>query len=424
MHQLRGRKEVINIDERRIGTLKKAVITAAARTPVGAYLGSLKTVPSEKLLEGILSEVARRGNVNSADIDQVVVGDVLGRVPNVARVAALLAGYDVDTPAYTVDRQCGSSLQATVCAYHSILTGDARIAVAGGVESMSRMPYYLPEHSRYAGFRYGNFEVYDAFANGSENVQPPSLYPGVNMGLTAENVAKKYKISREAQDEFALDSQMKYKRARESGLFEDEIFSVEVLSRRGSFIFDTDEHPKTDTTMESLSKLKPAFLYDGTGTVTAGNASGMNDGASAVIVMDEQRADELGTAKLVRIVAQATAGVDPLVMGIGPVYSTQRALERAGLSLEDIDLFELNEAFAAQSLGCLIELGMQPGSPLYDRVNVNGGAIAHGHALGNSGTRILTTLIYEMKRRKVQYGLATLCIGGGQGISMIVENID
>lgn len=242
------------------------------------------------------------------------------------------------------------------------------------------------------------------------------------MGLTAENVAEKYHITRQEQDAFALDSQRKAKKAMEEGRFKDEILPFEVKDRKGSFPFDTDEHPKPDTTMESLAKLKPAFKKEG-GTVTAGNASGMNDGASAVIVMSARKAKELGIQPLVRIRAMSSVGCDPALMGLGPVYAIEKVLKKTGMKLEDIDLFELNEAFAAQSLGCLKELGMGMGTPMYERVNVNGGAVALGHALGNSGTRILTTLIYEMKRRQARYGIATLCIGGGQGMACLVENV-
>lgn len=404
--------------------MKQCVITGAVRTPVGAYLGSLKTVPAYQLGSLVLEEAVKRGGIEKQDVEQVIMGDVLSKTPNLARVSALVAGFDESVPGFSVDRQCGSALQAVVSAAHAILSGDASVVLAGGAESMSQAPYFMPASIRYEGVRMNKFQVEDAFEYASSHAHPTEKYDGLNMGLTAENVAKKHGITRQQQDAFAYDSQMKWKRAHEAGLFKDEILPVEVQLRKSSFVFDTDEHPKPDTTLEKLEKLRPAFLRDGTGSVTAGNASGMNDGASAVVVMDGDIAKARGIKPLVRIVSSATAGVDPNVMGLGPVPATRLALQRAGLKLEDIGLFELNEAFAAQSLGCLIELGMAPGSPLYERVNVNGGAIAHGHALGNSGTRILTTLIYEMKRRGVRYGLATLCIGGGQGIAMIVENVD
>lgn len=404
--------------------MKKCVITGAARTAVGAYLGSLKTVEAQDLCAAVIREATNRGGIGIDQIDEVIIGDVYGYTPNVARCSALLAGVAESVPAYSVDRQCASSLQAVVSAVCEISADEADIVIAGGVEVMSRMPFYFDPSTRYKPFRMGEKTLYDTFTKGVTLVQPQSLYPGTNMGLTAENVAEKHEISREEQDRFALDSQMKYKVAVETGKFKNEILPFEVVERNKSFIFEVDEHPKLDTTLETLTKLKPAFKKDGTGTVTAGNASGMNDGASALVVMSQEKADELGLKPLVEIVSMASAGVDPRYMGLGPVPAVKKALKKAGLLLDDIDLFELNEAFAAQSLGCLKELGMDMGSELYKRVNVNGGAIAHGHALGNSGTRILTTLIYEMKRRNAVYGLATLCIGGGMGTAMIIKNIE
>lgn len=403
--------------------MKNIVITGAARTAVGAYLGSLKTVEAQDLGAAVISAAVKRSGIALDDIDQVIMGDVYGYTPNVSRCSALVAGVPEAVPAYTVDRQCASSLQAVVSAMYEINAEEAEIIVAGGVETMSRLIYYLPPSARYEGFRLGDSKVYDAFVHGGTMVQPYSMYHVEGMGFTAENIAAKYNISREEQDLFAYDSQMKTKRAQEAGKFKDEIVPFEVKTRKSSFIFDTDEHPKPDTTLEGLSKLKPAFIRDGTGTVTAGNSSGMNDGASAVVVMSQEKAAALGVTPLVRIVSASSAGVDPRIMGMGPVPAVRKALKKANLTLEDIDLFELNEAFAAQSLGCLRELGMDMGSDLYARVNVNGGAIAHGHALANSGTRLLTTLIYEMKRRRVRYGCATMCIGGGQGMAIIVENI-
>lgn len=402
--------------------MSNVVITSAVRTAVGGYLGSLKTVPAEDLAKPVLEEVLIRSGITPDSVDHVILGDVLSHVPNIARVASLKAGYNIETPAYTVDRQCSSALQAVISGVQAIKAGDEKIVVAGGVENMSRAPYYMPDNYRYEGFRMGDFAVSDAFAYASSHAHPADIYRGLNMGLTAENVAKRYDISREMQDEFAYKSQQKYKAAHDAGKFTDEILPIEVKLRKESFIFDTDEHPKPNTSLEKLGTLKPAFLQDGTGTVTAGNSSGMNDGASAVVLMAEEKARELGCQPLVKVVATAAAGVDPKVMGLGPVPATRKVLALAGLTLEDIDLFEFNEAFSAQSLGCLIELGMGPGTELYERVNVNGGAVAHGHALGNSGTRILTTLIYEMKRRNSRYGLAALCIGGGQGLAVIAEN--
>lgn len=400
--------------------MKSCVITGAARTAVGGYLGSLKTVEAQDLAAAVLKEAAGRSGIALEQVDQVVMGDVYGYTPNVARCAALIAGVPEQTPAYTVDRQCASSLQAVVSAVYEIMSGEADIILAGGTEVMSRLTYYMDPSTRAEPLKMGNKTLYDTFFNGVTLVQPKSLYPGLNMGLTAENVAAKHSITREEQDRFALDSQSKMKKALEEGRFKDEIVPYEVKLRKSSFIFDTDEHPRPETSMETLGRLKPAFKEGG--TVTAGNSSGMNDGASAVVVMSEEKAKELGCKPLVKIVSHSSAGVDPSVMGLGPVPAIQKALKKAGLTLEDIDLFEINEAFAAQSLGVLKELGMDVGSRLYERVNVNGGAIAHGHALANSGTRILTTLIYELKRRGGRYGVASLCIGGGQGMALVIEN--
>ena len=399
--------------------MQDVVITSAVRTPVGAYLGSLKTVEAQDLAAAVIKEAAARSNVPLDQLDQVILGDVYGYTPNVARCAALLAGVPVEVPAYTVDRQCASSLQAVMSAAYEIMSGEADIICAGGVEVMSRLTYYLDPSARYAPLRGGDKMLSDTFAHGVTIVQPQALYPNLNMGLTAENVADKYHITRQEQDAFAADSQRKAKEAMAAGKFKEEILPYEVKERKGSFLFDIDEHPRPETTVDSLAKLRPAFKQGG--TVTAGNASGMNDGASAVIVMSAAKAKELGCKPLVTIKAMSSAGCDPALMGLGPVYAIRKVLDKTGLTLEDIGLFELNEAFAAQSLGCLKELGMDMGSELYGRVNVNGGAIALGHALGNSGTRILTTLIYEMGRRQVRYGIATLCIGGGQGMACMVE---
>lgn len=400
--------------------MKSCVITGAARTAVGGYLGSLKTVEAQDLAAAAIKEAVSRSELSLSDLDQVVMGDVYGYTPNVARCAALIAGVPEEIPAFVVDRQCASSLQAIASACHEISAEEADIVVAGGVETMSRMTYYLDPSSRYQAFRLGDKPLYDTFSHGVTIVQPPSLFPGLNMGLTAENVAEKYGITREEQDAFALDSQMKMKTAKEAGKFEDEIVPFEIKSRKGSVTFEVDEHNSPDTTLESLAALRPVFKKDG--TVTAGNASGMNDGASAVVVMSAEKAEALGKKPLVKILAVSSTGCDPRIMGIGPVSAIKKALGKVNLTLEDIDLFELNEAFAAQSLGVLKELGMEPGTELYKRVNVNGGAIAHGHALANSGTRLTTTLIYEMKRRNARYGVVSLCIGGGQGMAMIVEN--
>jgi acetyl-CoA C-acetyltransferase len=400
--------------------MKKCVITSAARTAVGGYLGSLKTVEAQDLAAAVIKEATNRSKIKVEDIQQVIMGDVYGYTPNVARCAALVAGVPVEVPAFTVDRQCASSLQAVVSATQEIISGNADIIMAGGVEVMSRLVYYLDPSTRAEPFRLGDKKIYDTFTHGVTIVQPKSLYPELNMGITAENIAERYSISREEQDKFAYDSQMKMKASMDENKFKDEIVPFEVKLRKSSFIFDKDEHPRPETTMDTLSALRPVFKKDG--SVTPGNSSGMNDGASAVVVMSEEKAEELGCKPLVKILSYSSAGVDPSIMGMGPVPAIRKALDKAGLKLEDIDLFEINEAFAAQSLGVLKELGMDMGTELYKRVNVNGGAIAHGHALANSGTRILTTLIYELKRRNGKYGIASLCIGGGQGMALVVEN--
>jgi acetyl-CoA C-acetyltransferase len=395
-------------------------VIGAARTAIGGYLGSLKTEPEQRLAAAAIRTAIQRSGLDDKEVDQVIMGNVAGVAPNVARVGLLLAGLPVETPGYSVDRQCGSGLQAAVNAAFEIGMGQAEVIVAGGAECMSRIPFYLPLSSRYEAYRMGDFQVLDGFMTKSANAQPPDQYPGLNMGITAENVAKKYGVSRRDQDDFALDSQRKACAAIDAGSFETEIFPYEVKRKKDSFVFAVDEFPRRDTAVEKLSRLRPAFL-DG-GTVTAGNSSGMNDGAAALVIASEDRAAADGSRRLARILGAAVAGVDPAVMGLGPVPAIRKLLSAHDLALKDIDLFEINEAFAAQSLGVLKELGMAPGQPLYDRVNVNGGAIALGHPLGCSGARILITLIHELRARKGQYGVASLCIGGGQGIAVLVEN--
>ena len=410
------------------------VITCAVRTAVGSYLGSLKTLEPKHLGAQLMQQAIAKAGIKDTDIDEIIIGDVLSYTPNLARTAMLEAGFDRHIPAYTVDLQCASALRAIVNGHQEITTGDADVVLAGGIEVMSRAPYVLPYNLRYEGGRMGNLMVQDGNLNAlyypyacpkaanPEEQEDPASYKGLGMGITAENVAARYGFTREDQDKFAFDSQMKTKAAQESGKFVDEIVPVVVPNKKGNITFAVDEYPKPNTTMETLGKLKAAFKKDG--TVTAGNASGMNDGASCVILMSEEKAAELGKKPLVKIVATGAAGVSPAYMGLGPVPAVKKALAKAGLKVEDIGLWELNEAFAAQSLGCLKELGLEPGTPGYEIVNVNGGAIAHGHALANSGSRILVTLIHEMKRRNVKYGMATLCIGGGQGLAVLVENCD
>ena len=401
----------------------KVVITSGARTAVGAFLGGLKTVPVEQLAATAIKEALKRSNnLDPHLVNDVVLGHVesSGDAPNLGRNAALLAGLD-HVPGYTLNRICGSGIQSIVNATQDILSGNSEIVVAGGAESLSRAPYYLPLEVRYDGFKMGNQELRDANTKYHHNCQPYPQFPIMHMGNTAENVVKKYEISREDQDLFAYNSQMKAKAAIESGRFEKEIVPVEIKGRKGSVtIIDKDEHPKPHTTLEALAKLRPAFEKDG--SVTAGNASGLNDGGAAVVVMSEEKANELGLAPMAEIVDFAVAGLDPSVMGLGPVFAIRKLLEKTGMAKEDIDLYEINEAFAGQMLGCMKELEMYLDSPLYDRINVNGGAVALGHPLGMSGTRITISLMYELIDRNAKYGIASACIGGGMGIALLIKN--
>lgn len=402
--------------------MKKCVITSAARTPVGAYLGGLKTVPVEELATIAIKEAVKRSNLNKEDIDDVILGHVTSSAdaPNLGRNAALLAGLD-HVPGFTVNRICGSGIQSIALGLMEIQTGNSEVVVAGGAESLSRAPYYLPLNARYEGFKNGSQELKCANTMSHHNSQPKSVSPvPIHMGNTAENVVRLYNISREDQDLFAYHSQMKAKAALESGRFVQEIIPVEIKTRKGVTIVDTDEHPKTNTTLEALAKLKPVF--DKSGTVTAGNASGMNDGAAALVLMSEEKSQSMGLKPMATVVDYAVTGLDPLVMGLGPVSAIQKLLKKTGLELKDIDLFEINEAFAGQTLGCLKELDMYIGSPLYERLNVNGGAIALGHPLGMSGSRITLSLVYELKLRNARYGIASACIGGGMGIAILIEN--
>lgn len=399
------------------------MITSGARTAVGAFLGGLKTIPVEELAATAITEALKRSN----NLDPHLVNDVVfghvessGDAPNLGRNAAMLAGLD-HVPGYTLNRICGSGLQAIVNAAQDIMVGNSEIVVAGGAESLSRAPYYLPLEARYKGFAMGNYELKDANTKFHHNCQPYPQYPIMHMGNTAENVVRKYEIPREDQDLFAYNSQMRAKAAIESGRFEREITPVEIKGRKGEVtIIDKDEHPKPYTTLEALAKLKPVFEKDG--TVTAGNSSGLNDGGAAVVVMSEEKANELGLEPMAEIVDFAIAGLDPSIMGLGPVFAIRKLLEKTGMAKEDIDLYEINEAFAGQMLGCMKELDMYLDSPLYDRLNVNGGAVALGHPLGMSGTRITISLMYELIERKAKYGIASACIGGGMGIALLIKN--
>jgi acetyl-CoA C-acetyltransferase len=389
-----------------------AVIVSACRTPIGAFGGALKDVSAVDLGSVVIKEAIARAGVAPADVGDVVMGCVLqaGNGMNVARQAALKAGLPIDTPGETINRVCGSGLQAVVHAVEAIGVGYVDTIVAGGTESMSNAPYLL-KGARW-GYRMGNAEAIDSMI--AEGLT--CAMSACHMGMTAEEVARRYGVSREDQDAFAAASQTRATQAIQGGMFKAEIVPVPVPQRKGdAVLFDTDEYPRAGTTPEKLAALKPAFLKKD-GTVTAGNASGINDGAAALVVTTADKARALGTPPLARIMAYASVGVDPMVMGIGPVSAVRKALDRAGLTIGDIDLFELNEAFAAQSIAVIRELGVDPA-----RVNVHGGAIALGHPIGASGARVLTTLLYALKARKLRYGVASLCIGGGMGIAMVVE---
>ncbi|MDI6838098.1 MAG: thiolase family protein [Rhizobiaceae bacterium] len=403
--------------------MKRAIITSYARTAIGTFLGSLREVPVEVLGAIAIQGAIKRSNLGKHQVDEVIMGHALpsGEAANIARVSLLLAGLTETTPGYTVCRMCGSGIQAIVSAMHEIQAGDAEIVVAGGTENLSRVPYYLPLSVRYQGLRNLNYELLCSNQRHSETAQPPSMYPGLNMGLTGENVAERCQISREDQDLFSLESHRKAIAAIRSGRFAEEIVPVEIEQKKGPPItFEVDEHPRENTSLEALARLRPAFKKDG--TLTAGNSSGINDGAAALVVMSEDKGNALGLKPLAYVVDYAVTALDPRIMGLGPVTAIPRLLKKAGLQLQDIDLFEINEAFAGQILGCLKELGMYMGTPLYDRVNVNGGAIALGHPVGMTGARLTGTLAYELRHRNLRYGIASACIGGGMGIALLIEN--
>lgn len=393
--------------------MENAVIVSAARTPVGSFNGSLASVGTVDLGKLVIAETLNRAGVESGLVDEVVMGNVLqaGLGQNPARQAALAAGLADSVPAYTVNKVCGSGLKTVALAAQSIAAQNAEVVIAGGMENMTRAPYLLDSRARW-GYRMGNQQVIDTMVHDGLTCATNHYH----MGITAENIAQKYQISRQEQDELALRSQQLAAQAVAAGVFDAEIVPVTIKSRKGETVFARDEYPRAEATAEALAKLKPAFSADG--TVTAGNSSGINDGAAAVLVMAESKAKELGLQPLARIRSYASAGVNPALMGLGPVPATQKALQKAGLALTDIDLVEANEAFAAQFLGVGRELHFD-----MDKTNIHGGAIAIGHPIGASGTRILVSLLYGMQAKDVQFGLATLCIGGGQGIAMIVERM-
>ena len=388
---------------------KDVVIASAARTPVGAFNGGLSTLPASELGKAAIVAALERAGVSANEVNEVVMGQILtaGTGQNPARQAAIGAGVPVESTALVLNQLCGSGLRAVAAGYQSIRNEDADIVVAGGQESMSQAPHcaHLRDGQKLGGLQMIDTMLVDGLLD---------VFNGYHMGNTAENVASQFGISREMQDAFAASSQQKAEAAQQAGRFDDEIVPVTIKGRKGDTIVDTDEHPRHGTTVESLSGLRPAF--DKEGSVTAGNASGLNDGAAATVLMSAAAAAERGITPLARIVSWATAGVDPSIMGTGPIPASTAALRKAGWTIDDLELVEANEAFAAQACAVNQEMAWNP-----DLVNVNGGAIALGHPIGASGARVLTTLLYEMQRREVHRGLATLCIGGGMGIAMCVE---
>lgn len=388
------------------------VIASACRTAIGTFGGTLKDVPAAELGAIVVKEAVKRAGIKPEMVDEVIFGNVLqaGLGQNIARQVTLKAGLPIETTAMTINIVCGSGLKSVALAANQILAGESEIVVCGGTENMSAAPYAVP--SARWGARMNNSKMIDVMVN-------DGLWDAFNqyhMGITAENVAEKYGITREMQDEFAVASQSKAEAAIKAGKFKDEIVPVVIHGKKGDTVFDTDEHPKFGTTLEKVAKLKPAFKKDG-GTVTAANASGINDSAAALVVMSKEKADELGIKPLATIVSYATGGVDPSIMGVGPVPAVTKAMARANMTIDDFDLIEANEAFAAQSLAVAQDLKFD-----MSKVNVNGGAIALGHPIGASGARILVTLLYEMQKREDAHtGLATLCIGGGQGQALIVK---
>lgn len=389
---------------------REVVIVSACRTPIGTFGGTLKDISAVKLGSIVMAEALKRAGINGEQVDEVVFGCVLqaGLGQNVARQCMIHAGIPKEVTAFTINKVCGSGLRAVSLAAQMIKAGDADVILAGGTENMDLAPYLVPK-ARW-GYRMSNNTLVDEMVFGGLT----DIFNGYHMGITAENVAEQYQISREEQDAFALRSQINAASAIESGSFKDEIVPIVIPGKKGDFVFDTDEHPKK-TSVEALAKLGPAFKKGG--TVTAGNASGINDAAACVVVMSKDKADELGIKPMASILSYASGGVDPSIMGVGPVPAVRKALDKIGASLEDMELIEANEAFAAQALAVGKDLGFEK---VMDRLNVNGGAIALGHPIGSSGCRILVTLLYEMQKRGARKGLATLCIGGGMGTALIV----
>ena len=399
--------------------MRDVFILGAKRTPIGTFGGSLKDIPAPKLAALVIKESLKQAKISPEEVDEVVVGNILmaGQGMGPGRQASIYAGIPSEVPAYTVNMMCASGMKSIMIGATDIALGEADLVVTAGMENMSQAPFLVPYKVRF-GTKFGNMELLDHMIwDGLRDV-----FNGVHMGLTAEVLAEEFEITREEQDTFAYESQMKARKAIEEGRFKEEIVSVEVVEKKEKRIFSIDEHPRPNVTLEKLSSLKPVFKENG--TVTAGNASGINDGASSVILASEEFVEKKGLKPLAKIVAWSQAGVDPLRMGLGPVPATEKVLKKAKLSFQDLELIELNEAFAAQSLAVIkkwCEIFGVSRDWIMSRLNVNGGAIALGHPIGASGNRIVVTLIYEMKRRNLKIGLATLCAGGGMGTSLLIE---
>ncbi|MGF1696419.1 acetyl-CoA C-acetyltransferase [Vibrio lamellibrachiae] len=401
--------------------MERVFVVAAKRTPLGSFGGSLKDITAGKLASIAIKGALESGNIQAQNVDEVIVGNVIsaGQGMSVGRQAAIYAGIPSSVPAYSLNMVCGSGMKSVMDAVSHIRSGDAEVVVAAGVEVMSQIPFTVPASVR-DGHKMGNLNLTDLLINDGLT----DVFNQYHMGVTAENVAKECSIGRQQQDEFALASQLKAVAAIEGGVFKDEIVPVDVKKRRETIVFDTDEYPKATATLSGLEKLRPAF--DREGSVTAGNASGINDGASALVLASEQAVKTYNLEPIAEIASYAQTGLDPKLMGLGPVKAVTKALEKAQLSISDIDLYELNEAFAAQALGVVHSLAKEhqvSASSILDNANVNGGAIALGHPLGASGNRILVTLIHELNRRSGQYGVASLCVGGGMGTAVIVKSI-
>ncbi len=394
--------------------MREVVIVSAVRTAVGSFGGSLASLSAQEMGAIVIKEAIQRANLKPEQVDEVIMGNVLqaGLGQNPARQAAIAAGLPIDVPSFTVNKVCGSGLKCVELAAQAIKAGDEDIIVAGGMESMSNAPYVTSNKARW-GLRMGDSKLVDEMIK-------DGLWDAFNnyhMGITAENISEQFNVTREEQDEVSLRSQERACAANKDGSFKEEIVPITVKLKKKEFVFATDEFPREGSTKEGLAKLKPAFKKDG-GTVTAGNASGINDGAAALVIMSADKAKELGLKPLAKILSYASAGVDPKIMGTGPIPSSRKALKKANLEVKDMDLVEANEAFAAQFVECGRELGLEA-----DKTNIHGGAIAIGHPIGASGARILVTLLYALKHEKKTYGLATLCIGGGQGTATVVENL-